>query len=195
MGDVEIDVPYLLVARIDHHHFLGRLQHVKRLEPEQYESGNARRSAARARRKRDLSGEHFVIVLLHPLFHPRLQIRIAEVADPIGRLGAGVVANIRMSGIGAQRTGPARNRNEFAAEGEPADLARREIGRQCLLLRLRDPSARPSPRGNCRVNEAAQGATREKPLAVRDCGHPPSPVRCSLLLQIVNEMSRRGDSI
>jgi hypothetical protein len=40
--------------------------------------------AAGARRVGDLAGEHFVVVLLHNLLHPRLQIWIGQVGNPIG---------------------------------------------------------------------------------------------------------------
>src|SRR6516164_2735950 len=63
------------------------------------EAGNARRQAARSRREADLAGQHFVVVLLHVLLYPRLQIRIAEIGDPIGGLPSGAIGNERMCRI------------------------------------------------------------------------------------------------
>src|SRR5437868_6467699 len=57
MGHVEVDVPYLLVARKYHHHFRGRLDEEDRSERVGHETRNARRHATRTRRKGNLAGE------------------------------------------------------------------------------------------------------------------------------------------
>jgi putative tryptophan/tyrosine transport system substrate-binding protein len=79
------------------------------------------------RRKGDLPRKHLVVVLLHPLLHPRLQVRIAKISDPIGRLGAGAVRNEGMRRIVGDGWQMARNgckTGTAAANPNPSDLVR-----------------------------------------------------------------------
>ncbi len=128
MRDVEIDVPDLLIVRIDHQDFLRRLHEIERLEAIEMESGDAGRHAERVRGEGELSGQDLGIVLLHALDDPRLEnAGVGEIGDEIGRLLAGpdslLVAHPRMRGIAAERTRRAGHDREIDIEGEPADIA------------------------------------------------------------------------
>src|SRR5262249_30776263 len=112
MRHVEINVPNLLVVRIYHDDFRRRLNEVERLEPIEMKAGNAGVRTAGVRCKSNLSCQHFRIVLLHALYDPRLENwNIAKIGNKIGRLLAGCrglwIADARMGGITAHRTGPA----------------------------------------------------------------------------------------
>src|SRR6266436_7797079 len=105
---------------MDQPYRLRRLDEEQRLETAVvHEGGNARRHAARTRRKADLPDEHFVIVLSHKIPYPSLQVGIGDVGDPICRLSARTVRNIRIGGIRAYRTGVAGNRHEIADSVPP----------------------------------------------------------------------------
>src|SRR5262249_52898645 len=100
MGYVEIDSPHFLIAGMDQPYRLRRLDKEQRLETAVVHEGwNARWHAARTRRKADLPAEHFVIVLLHEILHPSLQVGIGDVGDPICRLLARAVRNVGVGGI------------------------------------------------------------------------------------------------
>ena len=95
MGHIEIDAPDLLVRRVNDQNLLGRLDEIDGTAEIRHEAGNTRRHAARAGCERDFSGQHFVVVLLHPLLGPWLQVRIAEIGNPKRRLPAcRIVGNV-----------------------------------------------------------------------------------------------------
>jgi hypothetical protein len=98
-----------------------------------------------------LSGDHLVIVLLHPLFHPGLQIGIGEISDPICGLPAYVVGDVSMGWILAKYW-CARN-TRYLAGCDPPDLVKGEIGRRRTLLRSDLRSLR---------HEASQNPARQK---------------------------------
>src|SRR5262245_11031752 len=128
MRHIEIDMPNLLVAGEDDHHLLRRLDEIHRLKTIQVKRRDTRRAAARVRREGDLPREHLIVVLLHPLLNPGLQIWIAEVSDEECRLLAGTgslgVADARVGWIIAHGTGPAGYGSEFDIECEPRGLVR-----------------------------------------------------------------------
>src|SRR3984893_4170171 len=130
MRYVEIDVPDLLVVRIYHDDLLRRLDEVERLEAVQMKPGNAGRHAERMRRKADLSGQNFRIVLLHALHDPGLQDGgAAKIGNEVVWLLAGspalLIVDPRMGGVVVQRTRSAGNDGKIHVEGEPADPVRR----------------------------------------------------------------------
>jgi hypothetical protein len=85
--------------------------------------------AARPRREGDLSGEHLLAVLLHSIFDQGLQVWVAEIGDPVDRLGAGAIGNVGMGRIGPHDAGPrARNLDQIAADRYPSDVVRGKIG-------------------------------------------------------------------
>src|SRR5215813_5617792 len=133
MRHVEIDMSNLLVAREDDHHLLRRLDEIHRLKPVQVKRWNTSRTAARVWCEGDLARQHLVVILLHPLLNPGLQIWIAEVGDQERWLLAGAgslrVADAGVGGIIADRTGPAGIGSEFNIKREPPGLVRGEIGR------------------------------------------------------------------
>src|ERR1700687_5168818 len=108
MRHVEIDVPDLLVVRIYHYDLLRRLDEVERLEAVQMKPGNAGRHAERMRRKADLSGQNFSIVLLHAFHDPGLENGGApQIGNKVVWLLAGspglLIADPRMGRVVAQR--------------------------------------------------------------------------------------------
>src|SRR5260370_32696208 len=99
-----MDAVHLMLAGKDKQDDLGRWKEIKRRRPAvSHEARNPSMRAARTRREGDLAGKHFVVVLLHVLLHPWLQIRIAQIRDPVGRLSAGAVADERMRRIVGDR--------------------------------------------------------------------------------------------
>src|SRR5882672_11953172 len=172
---VEIDAPHLRIARIDHPYLLGRLHEVHRVRAAvSHETRHARRHAARSRREGDLPGEHFVIVLLHVLLHPRLQVRIGEVRNPIGGLPACAVGNEGVRRITADGRQVARNGLEAgpaAVHPDPPDLVRREIRRPRLLLRQ-------SRCGRRRCDNPGQDTAGNEPRTQCERGHLRSSSRC-----------------
>ncbi len=143
MGHVQIDVPNLLVAFVDHDDFLGHLNEIDGARPaaENEVSRNARRPAARAGAERHFAGEHFFIVALHPRHHPGLQNGVGEIADSEGRLPHRVVANIRMGFVERDRPRARRWGKEFGV-GEPAEIPSGQSGNAFLRARFCRRSAR-----------------------------------------------------
>ena len=101
MGNVEIDPADLLIALVDHPHHFRRLHEVNGLVTAAigHKTGNSRGQTARSCREGGFSGEDFVIVFLHPLLDPRLQVRIGDIADSKGRLPAPAVRHVRVRWI------------------------------------------------------------------------------------------------
>src|SRR5205823_1336128 len=99
------------------------------------------------RRKGELSGQNFRVVLLHTLHDPRLQNGSAgKIGDEVGWLfpgsGSLLIADARMGGVVAEGPRSARNNGKIYVEGEPRDMVRREIRRRCFLLRRRSGGER-----------------------------------------------------
>ena len=164
MGHVEIDVPHLMVLLQEDGDFLGRLDEVE-WAALQIDSRNARGLAGRGRRVGDLAPEHLVIVLLHRVLRPLLQVGIGEIADPIGRLLALAVADEGMGRVLAHRTGRARHRDIIAAvSGLPRDAVRGKIGRRRGRLRRC---------GQRRSGNGGKHAARQKPFSGSKSGHIP----------------------
>src|SRR5215471_10802688 len=127
MGYVEIDMPDLLIIRIDHYDFLRRLDEVERLEAVQMKSGNARRHAERMRRKGKFSGQNLRVVLLHALHDPGLENAGAgEIGNKVVRLLPGssrlLIADPRMGGIVMEGTRYAGHYGKIYVEREPPDV-------------------------------------------------------------------------
>jgi len=117
MRHVQIDVPYLGIELVDDDDHLGRLDEMNGLAAViDIEAGNACRPASLSRDERDLSAAHVLIGLAHPLDDPRLQNRIGEVRDPIGRLAL-AIGNIRVGLVRQDRARPAGRRQEVVALG------------------------------------------------------------------------------
>jgi len=172
MRHVHVDAPDLVIARKDQPDLLGCLDEIERRRSTVgHEAGNARRHAARGRREGDLAREHFVIVLLHVLLHPRVQVRIAEIGDPIGRLGASAVVDERMRGIVGNGRNLARDGIEVRPalpDPNPPELVRRKVRRSRLLLR-RDRGGQPG------AHEDGQGTASKKPSTRSKCSHGSFP--------------------
>ena len=108
MGHVHIDMTDVRIFGRDDQDFLGRLDEIER-PAIQHENRSARRLAGGARRIGDLAFKDLVIVLLHDVLGPLLQIGIGEVGDAIGRLHAQAsglaVADMGMGRIVGDGTG------------------------------------------------------------------------------------------
>src|SRR5262249_46249352 len=79
----------------------------------------------------DLAGIDLVRILLHQFLDPRLEIRIAEIADPPGCSLSWSEGMARVLARWGRRAG---NRLEAgAARVDPASLAAGQIGRRCPL--------------------------------------------------------------
>src|SRR5579883_1913027 len=111
MRYVEIDVTHLRIGRAHDQDFFGGLKEpVGIVIPAQsQEAGNARGHAALARREGDFAGEHLVVVFLHDLLHPRLEVRVSEIADPKGWLPALAIGDKRILWIAGDGRQAARN--------------------------------------------------------------------------------------
>src|SRR5215467_15627805 len=103
MGYVQQDMARFAVSGEDHGDLARRLQDVQSTAEEHVEAWHAGRPARRTRREGELAGKHFVVVLLHHVFGPLLQIGVADVADALGGLfsrDAGlIVRNVRMGRV------------------------------------------------------------------------------------------------
>src|SRR5215467_6062925 len=132
MGHVEIDSPNLLIARIDHPNLSRNLNEVdRRRSTVCHKTWNTGWLAARVCRVRDLSGENLVIVLLHMFLYPWLQVRIAEISDPIRRLTSHAVRNERVCGIASDRRQTPRAgfiEWTIAVKSNPSNSVRGEVG-------------------------------------------------------------------
>src|SRR3981081_486022 len=124
---IQPDVPLFIVSRKDHRDLPRRLQDEQSTPEQHVEARNAARLAGGTRREGELPGEHFVIVLLHHIFRPLLQIGVADVANALGRLLSGdaryVIRNVAMGRVLTDRRWRAWNRKECAdAEAPPSGL-------------------------------------------------------------------------
>ena len=79
---VQIDVPRLLTRLLNHDNFRRRLEQEERTSREQV-IGHPLRLAGLARSIGDFSGEDLVIVLLHDVLRPLLQIGVRKVANAV----------------------------------------------------------------------------------------------------------------
>ena len=89
MRHVQPDMPRFGVSGEDHHDFRRRLQDVQGTPEQHVEARNTGSLACGTRGVSELPGEHFVVVLLHHVFRPLLQIGVADVPDALGRLFSG----------------------------------------------------------------------------------------------------------
>ncbi len=130
MGDVHMDAADLGPAFVDQCHLIVRLDEEERRDQRvDDEAWNASRIAAFARPERNLSGQHFVVRLLHLGLCPILKDRIGKIGDAIGRLlalaaGAAIV-DIGVARIVDDRPRTARRRQELVAHLHPG---RSELG-------------------------------------------------------------------
>jgi hypothetical protein len=114
-------------------YLLGRLNEEERAAG-LHDRGNAPRLAGLARRIGDLSGKDLIIVLLHDVLGPLLQIRVGQVGDVVVRLLTGAASNrvvdIGMGRIGTDGSGRARDRYVLdAVIAVPTHAVRGKIGR------------------------------------------------------------------
>ena len=126
--------------------------------PSRANAGHARKPAVRARRVGDLALQHLVVVLLHHVLRPLLQIGVGQVRDAIGRLHAAAVglavADMRMLGIVGDGRRRARHRDEVhAVRPLPRGPVRGEVGHRLPGLRH---STRDEHRGSRRSRDARQ---------------------------------------
>ena len=142
MGHVQPDMARFGVSGKDHGDLARRLQDVQSTAEQHVEAWNAGRLAGGTRREGELPGEHFVVVLLHHVFRPLLQIGVADVADALGRLLSGdagfVIRNVAMGRVLTDRLRRARDRKECAdADTDPGRLGGGgENGRRARRHRL-----------------------------------------------------------
>ena len=134
MRHIEMDAAHFGAALVDDRDLLGGLDEVERLGKRIHdETRDARRIASLARAERHLSGMHLVVGLAHLLFGPRLQDRIGEVGNAIGRLdpgtARGAIIHIGKAFVEGDRSGSARRRLELVIEHEPGrGVGAHEVG-------------------------------------------------------------------
>src|SRR6266446_3899799 len=98
MRYVERDAAHLRIGRTHDPDLLGSLHEPRRVlvSAQSHESGDTGRHAALTRGESDLAGDDLVIVLLHDLLHPGLEVRVGEIGDPIGWLTALAIGDVRI---------------------------------------------------------------------------------------------------
>src|SRR5689334_16389959 len=120
MRYVEIDVPDVRSAFLDHDDFIWRL-HDLECTGEREHGRDAGGQAGRFRLECDLPAVDFGGVLLHHVLHPGLQVRVGEIADPISRSPSGGEAMARVLTDRDRRAG--NSLDAAAARVDPASLA------------------------------------------------------------------------
>src|SRR5713226_4770403 len=154
-------MPFFIVPRKDHRDLPRRLEDEQSAPEQHIEARNAARLAGRTRREGELASEHLVVVLLHDVPRPLLQVGVADVADALGRLLSGdaryVIRNVAMGRVLTDRRWRAWDRKECAnADADPGRLGGwGKIGRRACRL-------------YCRPGETCQEPQRE---------HLPFPLR------------------
>src|SRR4051812_37622244 len=129
MRYIHRDAAELLIALTDHPDLIRRLHEIKGVRSAlRHESRHAERHAARPRREGDLAGQHFVTVFFHAFLDPGLQVRIAEISNPVGWLRCNAVGNEGIAWILGCGAGlPARygfEEGAIAVEPHPSHIVR-----------------------------------------------------------------------
>src|SRR5258706_12115506 len=136
MRRIQPDMPLFIVPRKDHRDLPRRLQDEQSAPEQHIEARTPARLAGGTRREGELAGEHLVIVLLHDVLRPLLQIGVGDVADALGRLLSGdaryVIRNVAMGRVLTDRRWRVWNRKECAdADTDPGRLGvKGKIGRR-----------------------------------------------------------------
>jgi hypothetical protein len=135
MRHIQVDMAHLMIQLPDHRDLLRRLEPVCGPARIQEIGRNAGRPAARLAGIHRLAAENLVIRFLQRVFRELGQIGIVEVRNPEGRLLAGVVGHIGMRGIAGDQRRAARQGDPVGTDGDPAGIARGEVGRTRAFLR------------------------------------------------------------